>query len=236
VTDPAGASVPGAGIQLKAQATGEIRTATSNQEGIFRITDLAPGAYNLTVTAAGFKTYAQSALNLAAQETRDLGKLQLVVGSQVEQVSVTAVATPVQTASSEKSSEVTGNQLNQIAIRGRDILAMANLIPGAVDTAPGETATRSAITNLNIGWFEGRRRRRAEQCHCGRNRGQELSEGARSARRCWGTSERTTAERSLVADLADASGAQRAGSCPRRTTRRFRLGRTPWPGRGRRGR
>jgi len=155
VTDPTGANVPGAEIQVKAQATGAVRTATANAEGVFRITNLAPGAYTLTVKAAGFKTYEQSALNLASQETRDLGSLQLTLGSAVEQVSVTAVATPVQTASSEKSSLVDGAQLNQIAIKGRDMFAMLSLIPGIVNTSPGETTTEYGIYYLNINGAQG---------------------------------------------------------------------------------
>jgi hypothetical protein len=155
VTDPTGAAVPGAEIQVKAQATLGVRTATSNAEGVFRITNLAPGAYNLTVKATGFKTYAQSALDLAAQETRDLGSLQLTLGSAVEEVSVTAVATPVQTASSERSSLVDGNQLNSIALKGRDMMAMLALLPGIVDTQPGETSTEYGIYYLNINGSQG---------------------------------------------------------------------------------
>jgi hypothetical protein len=73
VTDPAGATVPEAEIQVKHQATGATRTVTSNPEGIFRITNLPPGVYSLSITVKGFKTYTQSGLSLASQETRDLG-------------------------------------------------------------------------------------------------------------------------------------------------------------------
>jgi hypothetical protein len=87
-------------------------------------------------------------LNLAAQETRDPGKVQLVIGSQAEEVSFTAVATPVQTASSEKSSLVDGSQLNQIAIKGRDMMAMMNLIPGVYSVSV--TATFQLPTSFRV--------------------------------------------------------------------------------------
>src|ERR1035437_5158222 len=96
VTDSSGASVPGAEIQIRDAATGAVRSATSGMEGLFQITNLPAGGYSVTVRATGFRTYAQQGLNLSAQETRHLGRLQLAVGSQVEEVSVTAVATPVQ--------------------------------------------------------------------------------------------------------------------------------------------
>lgn len=155
VTDPAGASIPGAEIQVKDRATGAARKAASSTEGVFRITNLPPGGYDLTIKANGFKTYSQSALNLASQEMRDLGTLQLTVGSLSEQVSVTAVATPLQTASSEKSALVDGNQLLSLAIKGRDMMAMLNTIPGIVNTSPGETTTEYGIYYLNINGPQG---------------------------------------------------------------------------------
>src|ERR1035437_8040069 len=55
-TDPAGASVPGAEIQLKDQATGVVRTTTSSTEGLFRITNVQPSGFTLTVKANGFRS------------------------------------------------------------------------------------------------------------------------------------------------------------------------------------
>ncbi len=45
VVDPAGATVPGAEIQIKDRATGAIRTATSGTEAVFRVTNLPPGGF-----------------------------------------------------------------------------------------------------------------------------------------------------------------------------------------------
>ena len=163
VFDPTGASVPNAEIQVKNEATGALRTASSAADGVFRITNLPPGTYSLTVQASGFKTYAQSALNLASQETRNLGRIQLAVGSLAEEVTVTCVATPVQTASSEKSSLVDGDQLNRLAIKGRDMMAMLNLIPGIVSTGAGETTSVNSINSVNVNGAVSRRSRTARR-------------------------------------------------------------------------
>ena len=149
-TDPAGASVPGAEIQLKDQATGVVRTTTSSTEGLFRITNVQPSGFTLTVKANGFKTYTQQDLRLVAQETRDLGKIQLSVGSLTEEVSVTAVATPIQTASSEKSSLVDSSQLLAITVKGRDLMQMLNVMPGIVSSGAGETTTVNSLGSVNI--------------------------------------------------------------------------------------
>jgi hypothetical protein len=78
---------------------------------------------------------------------RDLGSLALELGSIAENVTVEAVATPVQTASSEKSALITGQQLNEIALKGRDFLGLMYTLPGIVDTR----ANRDSTSPNNIG-------------------------------------------------------------------------------------
>ena len=114
VVDPASAVVPNAQIKLIGTETGSTRTATSDNSGLFRILNLAPGTYAITVTAPGFKGYQQNDIVLAANEVHDLGKLPLTIGSSGETVTVTAEAVPVQLASSEKESLVDGNQLSNV--------------------------------------------------------------------------------------------------------------------------
>lgn len=148
LTDPAEAVVPNAEVQLTEPATGAVRTATSNELGIFRFAGLPHGIYTLVVKAAGFKSYEQRDIVLVSSTTRDLGRIQLQLGTLADQVSVTAEITPVQTASSEKGSLVSGAQLNMLALRGRNMLAMLNLIPGIV--APNlETTSMSLGVSIN---------------------------------------------------------------------------------------
>lgn len=150
VVDPADASVPGAQIQIRDQGTGVVRSLTSGSDGIFRITNLVPGSYTVTIKAQGFKTYMTKDLVLASMETRDLGRVRLDIGSLADEVTVTAAVTPIQTASSERSSLVDAAQLSQIAIKGRDMMAMLNLIPGVTSTSAGETTSVGSIGGVNI--------------------------------------------------------------------------------------
>ncbi|MBZ5583467.1 MAG: carboxypeptidase regulatory-like domain-containing protein [Acidobacteriia bacterium] len=150
VVDPGDASVPGAEVQIKEIGTGMVRTFTTAGEGIFRFNNIPPGTYTVTVKMQGFKTYAQQDIRVAVAETRDLGGVRLALGALAEEISVVASATAVQTASSEKSSLVDGNQLMQIAIKGRDLMAMLNLVPGVVSTGAGEAASESSIGGVNV--------------------------------------------------------------------------------------
>ncbi|HTS30855.1 MAG TPA: carboxypeptidase regulatory-like domain-containing protein [Bryobacteraceae bacterium] len=141
VNDPSGAPVMGAEAQLVSQTTGGVFTAKSNSLGLFRFPILQPDRYNLSVQSAGFKTYVQNEIEVTASETRDLGRIALEMGSVRENITVEAVATPVQTASSEKSALVTGEQLNQIALKGRDFLGLMYTLPGIVDTRNNRDST-----------------------------------------------------------------------------------------------
>jgi protocatechuate 3,4-dioxygenase beta subunit len=55
VTDPSGAAVPGAEIEVRHTATGVTRKGQTNELGHYRIYTLAPGLYDITVRAQGFQ-------------------------------------------------------------------------------------------------------------------------------------------------------------------------------------
>ena len=106
----------------------------SNKAGLFRLPALAPGEYSLAVELSGFKPVTVQQIQLVSSETRDLGKLALQVGSQTENVTVTAEVTPIQFASAERSATVTGDQLQNIQLKGRDVFGFTSILPGILDT------------------------------------------------------------------------------------------------------
>ena len=102
VTDPGGAPVTNARVEIRNVSTGESRAAVSNSDGVFRFNGLPTGRYNLAVAgAAGFKTYTLNGVEVAANEARSVGSIALSVGSVTDAVSVTAAAAPVQIVSGE---------------------------------------------------------------------------------------------------------------------------------------
>jgi hypothetical protein len=134
VVDPTGASVPNSTAQLVSQDTGAVRTETTSTAGLFRFLDLAPGTYTLTVQSAGFKKRVETSIIVTGDTTRDVGKMQLEVGSGAETVTVTAESTPVQTSSGDKSDLIDAQQLADVALKGRDMFGYMKLIPGVIDT------------------------------------------------------------------------------------------------------
>jgi hypothetical protein len=133
VADEAGV-VPGAMVTAADATTGLVRSAPSNEQGIFRLLSLPPGKYSLRVEMEGFKQITLDDITLLSGETRDLGRLVLSVGVRSETITVTAEVTPVQTTASPLQRTVTGDQLTMIQVKGRDIFGMMKILPGVVDT------------------------------------------------------------------------------------------------------
>ena len=150
VLDPSSAVVPNASVTATDQETGAVRTVITDSSGTFRFLNLTPGQYSLPVTVTGFKNITEKGITLAAQETRDVGKLTLTLGSTTDTIAITAEATPIQLASSEKAQTIDARQLNDITLKGRDVCGYLKLVPGVVDTANRDVASASAINGIYI--------------------------------------------------------------------------------------
>jgi Carboxypeptidase regulatory-like domain len=61
--------IGGATVALQNSATGEIRKATTSGEGVFRLTDLPPATYDVTVTAQGYENLSQTGVTVTAGDT-----------------------------------------------------------------------------------------------------------------------------------------------------------------------
>jgi hypothetical protein len=163
IRDPDGAAVPGAEISVTSRDNGFIRKAITNHEGFFSIPDLTPATFSVTIAADGFKRQTVSGIEINSDEERSLGDIRLTLGTISQTVTVAADAVAVSLSSGEKSGGLTGAELTQIALKGRDIFDAINLLPGVVDTsasrdAPGPTSNngiyimggRSNANNMTI--------------------------------------------------------------------------------------
>jgi hypothetical protein len=133
VQDSGGAVFPALEIKLSSAGTEFVRTTLTNQEGFFSFPNLTPSTFTLSITATGFKSYRQSGIELSAGDQRSLGVIRLQLGEVTESVSVVAEANPVMLASGERSSVLTGEEISEIALRGRDFMDAVGLLPGVID-------------------------------------------------------------------------------------------------------
>jgi Carboxypeptidase regulatory-like domain len=131
ITDPSGAVIPGAQIELKNSATGQVRKTKSDQQG-FYIFPLAPvGTYDLQVASPGFATRLLHGLVLqVGQMPRYDLTLQIAHGQSVLQVQA---RTPlVETASPAIGDELSNQRVTSLPLNGRQFSQLALLAAGAV--------------------------------------------------------------------------------------------------------
>src|SRR5262245_50066924 len=134
VADETGATLPGATVTATDTTTATVRSVVSNEAGIFRIAALNPGRDLVKVELSGFKPVTIADVNLLSLENRDLGRVSLALGSIQENLTVTADVTPVQVSDSSRMKTITLEDLTNIQVKGRDMYAMLNLLPGVQDT------------------------------------------------------------------------------------------------------
>lgn len=151
VQDSVHAVIPGAVVTATDEQTGFVRNVKANETGFFSFPDLTAGTFSLTVTSQGFKKYEQKNIVLSSGEQRSLGTIGLSVGDVAESVTVTAEAAPVQLGSSEKAGVLSGQEIESMALRGRDFFDAVGLLAGVVDQSDSrEAPSPASIQNIYI--------------------------------------------------------------------------------------
>ena len=130
VTDAAGAVVPNAKVTMKNDQSGDVRTTVSNGSGYFTVTAVQPGSYSVTIEAAGFKSWQQTGIVFAQGDNRTLPSVKLDVGQVTETVEIKAGADVVIPDTSEVSTTLNTQLVEDVPIVGRDAGELLKLMPG----------------------------------------------------------------------------------------------------------
>jgi hypothetical protein len=130
VTDNTGAVIPGATLQLVLAATGATRTNKTNASGEFQFSQLAPGRYNLTVSAAGFASVEKTGMDLLVSQPETVN-MTLTIASVTTQVAVTSEAQPaLNTTDATMGNAFDSTQVSSLPIEGRNVPDLLSLQPG----------------------------------------------------------------------------------------------------------
>jgi hypothetical protein len=129
VTDISGATVPGATVRATNKDTGLVRTATTNNVGLFYLPALPIGTYELRCEKSGFKTIVQQGVVLTVGSQRVVN-FAMQVGAVEQSVTVRAEGTQVNTTSAQVSTLIDSQQLKQLPLNGRDVDQLVLLAPG----------------------------------------------------------------------------------------------------------
>jgi len=131
VTDPAGAVVPEAKVQLTNTDTNETKETITNSAGQFTFPGVAPGKYKVTLTKAGFATFVVANLIVDVNKSYPVDvKMEIRSSSEVVEVSAGAEA-ELQKADAVVGGVVSGEMLTRLPTLNRDATELLTLQPGS---------------------------------------------------------------------------------------------------------
>jgi outer membrane receptor protein involved in Fe transport len=157
VQDASQARVPSATVVLHAAESSVKVQASANEQGEFRVDNLAPGTYHLVVNAKGF-AQALSDVTIVISSVRDItitlqpGSVQQTLNVQGQPSSVTTE--PIDLASAVHQGVVTSQDLETIPLAARSFANIAYLVPGTEPVEPSDP-TKARITAVSTGGSSG---------------------------------------------------------------------------------
>ncbi len=137
VTDQNGAVIAGAAIKVTNTDNGQVKEATTNEDGFYRITNLQPGERYILETSSGSFTPRRIENIIIRIGTENSQNLVLGITGADAVVTVTGDPAILETAQTQLSQTFNGPQLTQLPINGGAIETFALLTPGVI--TPGDT-------------------------------------------------------------------------------------------------
>jgi hypothetical protein len=148
VVDASGAAVAGASVTVKNTSTGVGRTVTSDASGRYSVNNLGNGVYEITATAATFKTTSMKNIKL------DIGQvlaeqLSLAAGGSTEEISVEAQAITTETETSQNAQVIGAAQVADLPLANRQFYNLVEVAPGVAPPSQGSSMGFRGGMNVN---------------------------------------------------------------------------------------
>ncbi|HEX2270133.1 MAG TPA: carboxypeptidase regulatory-like domain-containing protein [Pyrinomonadaceae bacterium] len=155
VSNPNKEVVPGAAVTVRNVETNKEDAATTDDSGRFKVANLQPGRYAVTVNSSGFSQMTQE--NVVVEIGRETNlEIALSVGPVTGTVDVSAEAPVINTTQQDFSTNINQTSINELPINGRRWSNFALLTPGAVpDGTFGLISFRGISGLLNNNTIDG---------------------------------------------------------------------------------
>ncbi len=142
VKDSSGAVMPGVTIEAASPALIEkVRSAVTDENGVYRIIDLRPGVYTLTFTLAGFNTVTREGIELGSNFTATIN-VELSVGTLQESITVSG-ASPVVDVQSNVKQQVLSRDVLDAVPTAKTIQGLGQLVVGVTLNSPDVGGSRA---------------------------------------------------------------------------------------------
>jgi hypothetical protein len=148
ITDPQGAVIPKANVTVTNKATGDVRKVDTGDDGIYLVSTLLPGEYEIKVEAQGFSTQIISTTVEVGKTTP--GDAQLRVGAASEIVDVVSEAPVIDKSNYKIDGVITRQKIDSLPLNGRNFLQLALLEPG-VTVSVSSPGNANNLFNVSFG-------------------------------------------------------------------------------------
>src|SRR2546425_8255262 len=138
VVDSSGLPMPGVTLTLTNQATNVVRVVQTNEAGLYVISAIPPGTYDLKAELAGFRTVERKGLVVQVGSANRLA-FTMDVGNLSEALTVEAHSPLIQTENAAISTVIENRAIVELPLNGRNYLQLASLIPGATTNGPSSS-------------------------------------------------------------------------------------------------
>jgi len=155
VLDASGAVVPNAKVTIQNPQKGFVRELTTNAVGAFAVAPVPLGEYTVAVEAPGFQKSTQTGITLTAGQIQRVDVM-VKVGTATQEVSVVGNVPHVQTETGAVSSLISGQQIQNLDLNGRNFTGLAVLVPGAAIDNGFDATDVGVYANTSIS-FNGNR-------------------------------------------------------------------------------
>ncbi len=152
VTDASGGGVPGAEVKITHVETNEVLSTTTNSAGLYTLTDLPAGTYNVTITAKGFNTFNSPSVPVKINTTVRVDAA-LQVGTAKQEITVSAQSVNLQTDRADTHADVTATEFTDMPQPTRTFEGLLGVLAGVYPPSASGGGTndpsKSMIINAN---------------------------------------------------------------------------------------
>ena len=129
VRDATQGVLPGVSVTATNEDLGLVRSVVSNDAGVYSIAELPIGRYKVEAELSNFKKASRTGVVLRVADEFSID-FELAAGNVTDTVNVVASATPVRILGGDVSGVITGEQVRELPLNGRNFLQLATLMPG----------------------------------------------------------------------------------------------------------
>jgi hypothetical protein len=140
VTDPSGSVIPNAELVLTSLTTGSVVKTTTGSEGLFTFQNLPADAYDLKVSAGGFRDFLQRGIVIRVNEKLRVD-VKLELGTAEQAIEVSANASPLNFDNAEVKQGITPESIQELPLlvsgSVRSAASFIILMPGVTTGGQG---------------------------------------------------------------------------------------------------